>query len=172
MATPKSPGIARCTSLVSIHISCKDLKKMGLVTNNTMVVLYEKASTAAGKGEEDIWQEKGRTELVRHSLNPKFVTPIIFEHHFERTQTIRFVCFDFDETLYQKKSKKIDPFSGNYIGEYTCKLSEICANGSKSVTKELVFAASTKRGAITLSTQKVNDVKDTVRHVLYSKAIT
>lgn len=147
MAT--TPGVATCTSKVAIRITCRGLAKLDLIAkNNPMVVLYEKSHQE--------WKEKGRTEVVFNSLDPTFMTPIIIDYNFECIQQVRAVCIDFegDQSL-------------NYIGEYLCKLSEICATHNKTVTRDLVHdVLKTKRGTITFSTDEIHEHSNTLRFQL------
>lgn len=66
----------------------------------------------------DNWNEVGRTEMVKDSLNPEFVRSFKVPFHFEEVQYLRLVVYDVDDV--DKGLEKQD-----LIGETTVSLSEV-----------------------------------------------
>jgi len=108
------------------------------------------------------WIEIGRTEKISDSLNPRFVTAIKMDYHFEELQKLSFRVYDVDNSSILENQ--------DFIGEFSCALADIMCSSNEfhgklmlpvkgeSVKDRLAREEKTKdgRGHIYISAEKLN----------------
>ncbi|VDO87098.1 unnamed protein product [Heligmosomoides polygyrus] len=96
------------------------------------------------------WQECGRTECLRNTLNPEWAAQIRVEYFFEEKQTMRFEIYDIDS-----ESKELS--AHDFLGSIECELAEIVSN--RPFTKPLTLVIGPKRysGEIIIWSEEVDE---------------
>ena len=118
-----------------------------------MVVLYIQDSS------HPQWEEIGRTEIIFDNLNPRFVTAIQLDYHFEENQHLRFDVYDIDNA---KKSHNLS--KQQYIGRFSTTLSAIIVSKGQMVRKPLVNPRKKKAklGSIVVSAIELQESNYTI----------
>ena len=132
--------------MVEIHVACSELVNMDTFSlSDPMVVLELK--------EGDRWVEFGRTEMVKDSLNPRFVRSFKVEFRFEEVQYLRFKCYDVDDL-----DKSLD--RQDFIGEMICALSQVVTAPGQRMVRDLALpsAPHRRRGLIAVSAEEVQEL--------------
>ena len=77
----------------------------------------------------------GKTEVIRDSLNPKFIRNFTVEYHFEERQRFRIKVFDVDDFSEHASLSKHD-----FVGELEFMLHEVVTAKNQILRKPLVNA--------------------------------
>ena len=78
------------TSLISLHVSCRNLFKMDVFSpSDPLVKVYAKHA--------DTWKLLGETEHIENDPNPDFVKYFEMEYYFEKQQDLKVVVHDVDQ---------------------------------------------------------------------------
>ncbi|CAD5115458.1 DgyrCDS4430 [Dimorphilus gyrociliatus] len=100
-------------SRVELQISCNKLLNMDFASySDPFCVLYMTGPDG------NAFHEKARTETIKDTLNPSFVTSFEIDYYFEKIQRLRFAVYDSD-------SSKRDLEYHDFLGDMECNLSEI-----------------------------------------------
>ncbi len=97
------------------------LNKDVLSKSDPMCVIYTQLPNS------QTWQEHGRTEVIKNTLNPEFATKFLIGYRFEEFQKLKFKIYDIDGT-----SAILD--NHDFLGETECSLGQIVSSG-KFVTE-------------------------------------
>ena len=116
---------------IELTVSCTDLLKRDALSNSDPVCIL-KVPSLEKEGE---WEEKGRTEKLKDTLNPQWVTDFVLKYRFEERQLLRFEVIDIDEET------KFDP-----LGHLECSLGELVAKQSSGFSGQLVNEDKTPAG--------------------------
>ena len=79
---------------VELHISCRKLKNLDILTKSDPQVTIFKESTARNHRKK--WIEYDKTELILDNLNPDFSHYFTVPYEFEKHQKLRFEVLDVD----------------------------------------------------------------------------
>ncbi|KAL1420740.1 hypothetical protein MTO96_004473 [Rhipicephalus appendiculatus] len=146
-AEPFTPAIA-CTPVVKVEISvsCRQLKLKDVFSkSDPMCVLFMRSC------DTDKWWEMGRTETIRDTLDPDFVTKFLVDYYFEERQQLEFKVYDVD-------SKSTDLRSHDFLGQVNCTLGELVAHQGTQVKLQLSGLPG-NCGTILLTVEEVLDCK-------------
>ncbi|CAI2365621.1 unnamed protein product [Moneuplotes crassus] len=142
-----APLFGEPTQRVSLHISCRNLKDLDIVTVSDPVCHFYYQDPNEGKE----WKLYGKTEQIENNLNPQFVTYFEVDYYFERIQKIKFEVFDVDSTRLER------------IGNYETTLGKIMGSPKNSLTGNLTMPDKTRsRGSITICAEKISANNDIV----------
>ncbi|KAJ4458657.1 putative Nicotinic receptor-associated protein 1 [Paratrimastix pyriformis] len=84
---------AEPATMLSLSISCQQLKNLDVGSkSDPCCVLFVKEDGCLN------WVEASRTEVLRDTLNPRFVTGLKMRYAFERVQPVKFSIYDWDTT--------------------------------------------------------------------------
>ena len=109
------------TTQVELSISCRGLRDLDLTSkSDPQCFVYLKDSY------QDNYYEVGKTEMIKDSLNPEFVTKIQMNFNFEVVQKVRFDVID------------IDPVENDFLGRMETSLAEIVAFKGRQFIKPLI----------------------------------
>jgi Ca2+-dependent lipid-binding protein len=130
-------------SRVHLFVSCKGLKNMDTFSKSDpqMIVLGQ-------SGGSTVWNELGRTEMVKDNLNPRFDTPIEMDYRFEEMQKLKFVCVDVDDAGRQWQDQ-------DQIGALETHLGKIVGSRNSTLTAPLESQKHKKPGDISISVEEV-----------------
>uniref|UniRef100_A0A5S6R351 Copine-3 n=1 Tax=Trichuris muris TaxID=70415 RepID=A0A5S6R351_TRIMR len=107
-----TPASAHLYVTVELAVSCRNLPDTDVFSkSDPMCVMF----TKVGQGD---WQEAGRTEVIRNSVNPDFVRKFIVDYEFEARQPLKFEVYDVDSA-----SMKLDDH--DFLGRLECTLAEL-----------------------------------------------
>ncbi|XP_063850342.1 copine-8-like isoform X3 [Scylla paramamosain] len=125
MGGPPGPPQMVPMSKVEISISAKGLKdKDAFSKSDPLCIVYLKDMG------QDRFQEIGRTEMVKDSLNPQWVRKIEIDYRFEERQLLRFAIYDWD-------SKSSNPDDQDKLGTVECSLGEIMGRQGSQLSKTI-----------------------------------
>jgi hypothetical protein len=136
--------------LVELHISCQHLVNLDVMSkSDPIVAVYE--------NEGGRWIERGRTEWIKDNLNPKFVTPVRMQYHFERVQTLRFGVYDIDSLHTPLEQQE-------FIGEVSTTMAEIFTNhgGSWSAQLKAPGHGSKPRGSLLVTAEEIHEMNQEI----------
>ncbi|CAI2365779.1 unnamed protein product [Moneuplotes crassus] len=142
-----APHVGEPTERISLHISCKNLKDLDIITASDPIC-YFYIEDASSPGE---WALYGETEQIENNLNPQFVTYFEINYYFERLQRVKFEIFDVDSSRLER------------IGNFETTIGKIMGSVKNSLTGELTMPGKTKsRGVITICAEKVSSINDII----------
>ncbi|XP_076939754.1 protein BONZAI 1-like [Bidens hawaiensis] len=125
----------RLFSQIELSLSATNLRDRDVLSkSDPMAVVYI-------KGNDGSLQELGRTEVVLNSLNPQWITKIKVTYCFETVQTLLFHVYDVDTQFQGPEGKTLKLDDQQYLGECTCKLSQIVTGSKHSWSADLVTIA-------------------------------
>nr|XP_043639216.1 protein BONZAI 1 [Erigeron canadensis] len=131
----KSRGYQGLFYQIELSLSASNLRDRDVLSkSDPMAVVYT-------KGKDGSLQELGRTEVVMNSLNPQWITKVKVAYFFETVQTLVFRVYDVDTQLHGPELKALKLDDQQYLGECTCKLSQIVADPKRLWTTNLVRIA-------------------------------
>ncbi|KAL6048086.1 Copine IVb [Balamuthia mandrillaris] len=133
---------------VELHVSCKKLADMDVFSkSDPMVVLYVPKAEFSNK-----WTEFGRTEMIKDTLNPKFVKSFVMEYHFEKIQKLLFKVYDIDHENAPLSKQ-------DYIGYAVFRLGELMTAKGQTISRTLLNTEHPKRknGDIIIYAEELND---------------
>ncbi|VDL81179.1 unnamed protein product [Nippostrongylus brasiliensis] len=113
-ATSSTPSVSLLLTVRASQLPDLDV----LTKSDPMCVAYQFVGRLTGNGR---WQEVGRTETLKNTLNPEWATQIRVEYLFEEKQTMRFEVYDID-------SKSTQLSAHDFVGRIECELAEIVSN--------------------------------------------
>ena len=99
------------------------------------------------------WQEHGRTEVLKNTLNPEFATKILVAYHFEEIQKMKFKIFDIDGTIHILENH-------DFIGEADCTLGQIVSSANFVAT--LKHKNHMNGGQLCVKAEEVGSLKEEV----------
>ncbi|GFZ03958.1 calcium-dependent phospholipid-binding Copine family protein [Actinidia rufa] len=127
-----SRGYRGLFSQIELSLSASNLRDRDVLSkSDPMAVVYT-------KGRDSAIQELGRTEIMLNSLNPKWIRKHTVTYHFEVVQTLVFRVYDVDTQFHDLDVKMLKLDEQQFLGEATCKLSEIVTKSYRSLTLDLV----------------------------------
>ncbi|XP_057480689.1 protein BONZAI 1-like isoform X1 [Actinidia eriantha] len=127
-----SRGYRGLFSQIELSLSASNLHDRDVLSkSDPIAVVYT-------KGRDGAIQELGRTEIVLNSLNPKWIRKHTVTYHFEVVQTLVFRVYDVDTQFHDLDVKMLKLDEQQFLGEATCKLSEIVTKSYRSLTLDLV----------------------------------
>ncbi|KAJ0790255.1 putative C2 domain, von Willebrand factor, type A, copine, C2 domain superfamily [Helianthus annuus] len=150
-------------SQIELSLSASNLRDRDVLSkSDPLAVVYT-------KGKDGSLQELGRTEVVSNSLNPQWITKINVTYCFETVQTLLFRVYDVDTQVNGPEVKTLKLDDQQYLGECTCKLSQIVTDPKRSWTADLVTIAEStestrpkKLGQLTVNAEEELISKTTV----------
>lgn len=144
-----TPGVAVVPSTqVELRISCRDLLDLDITSkSDPMCVVYLKDSYS------DKYYEIGRTEVIKNTTKPDFVTPIPMSYNFEEHQKLRFDIYDSDV-----RGGHLD--EQDYLGRMECSLGEIVAAQGTKFTRGLKNKQWGSQGTIKVTAEEIGSCKD------------
>ncbi|XP_067130750.1 copine-3-like isoform X2 [Centruroides vittatus] len=134
------PPPTMCVTQVEILCSCRNLLDKDIMSkSDPVVVLY----LYQGGG----YIEKGRTEIIKNSLNPDFCKPIKVDYFFEEVQKLKFCVYDID-------NETITLADDDYLGGLECTMGEVVS--SSPFTRNLISKFGQRlKSTITIRAQEV-----------------
>lgn len=144
---PFTPAVAIApVTKVEISVSCRKLKQKDLLSkSDPMCVLFMRHYETAP------WQEIGRTEMIRDTIDPDFVNKFLVDYYFEERQHLMFKVYDVD-------SKSVNLEDHDFLGQVTSTLGELVAYQGRQVKLQLT-GLSGDCGSILLTVEEVLDCK-------------
>lgn len=112
--TSSTPSVSLLLTVKAKKLLDKDV----FSKSDPMCVVQQFVGRLTGQGR---WQECGRTECLRNTLNPEWAAQIRVEYFFEEKQTMRFEIYDIDS-----ESKELS--AHDFLGSIECELAEIVSN--------------------------------------------
>ncbi|KAF0978021.1 hypothetical protein FDP41_002976 [Naegleria fowleri] len=116
MMMMNGPPPPQCSSKVELHISCRNLRNMDVLSKSDPRVLVYIGFPQ--NNPQFTWRLLGETETVKDNLNPNFVKSFVLDYFFEETQPLKFACYDIDNSTTTLNDD-------DFIGEMTTTLGEI-----------------------------------------------
>ncbi|KAG2385825.1 hypothetical protein C9374_002974 [Naegleria lovaniensis] len=148
MMPTNGPPPPQCSSKVELHISCRNLKNMDVLSKSDPRVLVYIGYPQ--NHPQFTWKLLGETETVRDNLNPNFVKSFVLDYFFEEVQHLKFAVYDIDNSTATLNDD-------DFIGEMTTTLGEICGSRGQKLIKHLCVGHSkTSRGTIIVSAEQIN----------------
>lgn len=145
------------TTKLELHISCKNLKNLDLLSKtDPLVIVYLKDAMSQK------WCELGRTEGVKDNLSPVFTKSILIYYYFEEVQPLKFMVVDIDSPTRKHPEKN------EVVGEIETTVSAIVGSKSSTLVKNLQRADApldsndTTRGIIIVTAEEVVEQKQKV----------
>ena len=155
MLPPTRAALARPpanpTSTVLLNLACRNLVNMDVFSKSDpmVVVLIEKRS-----GNSSIYEEIGRTEIIKNNLNPDFTTPIKVAYYFEELQRLKFEVYDSD-------SSSANLNKHDFIGRAVCSLGSIMGESCGRYEKDLEKKSGAGvAGKIIIAAEEMSACKD------------
>ena len=111
--------------------------------SDPFVVLY--------KQQGHVWQKLGQTEIIHDNLNPKWVTKITLDFHFEQSEKFKVQVYDSDDDAQQVKNLGAHDF----IGELQFSMHEVVTARDQHLTKDLSNPNIAKPGRIVIAADEV-----------------
>ncbi|XP_062582968.1 copine-8-like, partial [Saccostrea cucullata] len=141
------PGSAvNPSTQVEISVSCRNLQdKDTFSKSDPMCVLYIKDARTGS------YQEFGRTEMIKDTLNPDFVHKFVMNYYFEESQKLKFKIYDVD-------SPKQALSAHDFLGRLECSLGEIV--GASSGRMDAKLQGSKGRGQIIVRAEEMSSSKE------------
>ncbi|XP_061167969.1 copine-8-like isoform X2 [Saccostrea echinata] len=141
------PGSAvNPSTQVEISVSCRNLQdKDAFSKSDPMCVLYIKDARTGS------YQEFGRTEMIKDTLNPDFVHKFVMNYYFEESQKLKFEIYDVD-------SPKQALSGHDFLGRLECSLGEIV--GASSGRMDAKLQGSKGRGQIIVRAEEMSASKE------------
>ncbi|WKY04556.1 hypothetical protein Q1695_005510 [Nippostrongylus brasiliensis] len=140
-ATSSTPSVSLLLTVRASQLPDLDV----LTKSDPMCVAYQFVGRLTGNGR---WQEIGRTETLKNTLNPEWATQIRVEYLFEEKQTMRFEVYDID-------SKSAQLSAHDFVGRIECELAEIVSN--RPFTKALSGGKRKRGGELTIWSDEVDE---------------
>lgn len=142
-SSPCQGGMSRCVTRVELRIECKNLRNRDAMSkSDPSAILF----TYDGHK----FNEEGRTESMKNTLDPRFVRAFPLDYYFETVQRIKVAVYDIDNTT---DSLKDDDF----LGQIEVTLGQI-VSGSP-FTQPLLKLNGEKEGSSSI-TIRVEEVKE------------
>lgn len=147
MAQGFVPGSAvNPSTQVEISVSCRNLQdKDTFSKSDPMCVLFTKDVRSGS------YHEFGRTEMIKDTLNPDFVTKFVMSYFFEESQKLKFEVYDVD-------SPKQALSSHDFLGRLECTLGEIVGGSSGRMDAKLQGASG--KGQIIVRAEEMSSSKE------------
>lgn len=123
MPNPSRVEVLSSSSKVELHLSCRDLKNLDLLSKSDPFIVVN-------SWEGNSWKEVMRTATVWDNLNPDFADHIVLDYHFELVQKLRFEVYDRDGKSEQLKSH-------DFIGSVETALSRIMGGRGSTFSADL-----------------------------------
>eukprot|EP00039_Didymoeca_costata_P030889 m.31966 g.31966 ORF g.31966 m.31966 type:complete len:532 (+) comp8364_c0_seq2:55-1650(+) len=134
---------------IILRISCKDLiRKDVLSKSDPMCIVYMSSLQSNNQ-----FVEIGRTERIKNTEDPEFVTPINVNYFFEEVQQLRLTVYDSDANQGGGSLQQHD-----FIGECEATLGEVVGAGGGHFSKPLLQKEGKKKGGII--NVEANEVKE------------
>ena len=151
MAAAQSPaGANACVIKIDLAISCQNLPNMDIGSkSDPIVIVYQ--TDFSGNGAREV----GRTEGIKDNLNPRFVTKIRIDYHFEENQYLKFVAYDVDDPRGALNQQ-------DFLGEAKCLLSDIVTAREQTLVKDLVRPVRSGHPTITVVAEEIQAIKYTI----------
>jgi hypothetical protein len=135
---------------VELHLSCKKLKDMDLLSKSDPIVSVLVKDTKSGS-----WKEHSRTERIQNCLDPEFSKAIQMEYRFEELQPLRFVVYDVDND-----SPTLE--DDDFLGQVEVSLGNIVSVGSTTLNLQHKNATGEGKGdlgTITIRAEEVSQLQ-------------
>jgi len=130
---------------LEISFGCEELVNMDTFSkSDPFVVLF--------KQQGNVWQKLGQTEIIHDNLNPKWVTKIKLDFHFEQSEKFKVQVFDSDDDSQQVKNLAAHDF----IGELLFSMHEVVTARDQQLTKPLANDKIAKPGRIVITAEEVS----------------
>ena len=141
------------TSLISLHVSCRNLFKMDVFSpSDPLVKIYTKEQTR--KGEQ--WKLLGATEHIENDPNPNFVKYFEMEYFFERQQWLKVVVHDVDQVNGRQEL--------SLIGETKLKLGQVMGAPNLTFINDITLPGRVEsRGKLVLRADSINSSNDEIQ---------
>ncbi|ESO91350.1 hypothetical protein LOTGIDRAFT_228802 [Lottia gigantea] len=135
---------------VEISVSCRNLRdKDAFSKSDPMCVLKSKGF------KNQSYQEIGRTEMIKDSLDPEFVKKFLVQYYFEERQLMRFEIYDVDSP-----SAKLNHH--DYLGTFEASLGELVSAPGGTTESRLRGHGSGNFGTITIRVEEVCTNKEEI----------
>ncbi|GAB0490069.1 hypothetical protein MMPV_001299 [Pyropia vietnamensis] len=149
---PSVGGAAAGMTRVVVHISGERLADRDVMSkSDPFAVLYIRAAR------QSKYVELGRTETLKDTVNPRFVSSFELPYAFEQLQELRVAVYDRD-------SPSSDLRKHDFIGAAECALAQIVTSPGRCIKLNLVNAAARRRqcGFVSLTGEEVSTTKKMV----------
>ena len=138
-------------SMVELNVRCTDLATADGVATDSLVVFYLQTG--------DGWLEKGRTEVIRATASPKFISSFAVQYCFEKKQRFRMDVYDFSSMpevpLLVRHS---------IIGSAVFNIHEVVCSPTQSITRTLSKPSDRReKGSITVTSEEMSRLNHTLR---------
>ena len=98
------------------------------------------------------WQKMGATEIIHDNLNPKWITKVIIDFHFEQNEKFKVEVYDSDNDKQQVSNLG----SHDFIGELQLTMHEVVTSRDQLLNKALVNKNKSKPGNIIIQAEEVS----------------
>ncbi|EDV27323.1 uncharacterized protein TRIADDRAFT_20570 [Trichoplax adhaerens] len=136
------PEEETCLTRVALYVSCKNLLKKDITSKSDPLVVFNVHNGC-------YWVEHQRTEWIKNTSCPEFVTPIVIDFYFEKIQKVKLSVYDIDndtETLSDD----------DFLGEIETTLAKIVA--AESYTDHLKIPPhKVSQGTIHIRAEEMSD---------------
>ncbi|CAI8037853.1 Copine-1 [Geodia barretti] len=135
---------------VELHLSCKKLKDMDLLSKSDPIV-----SVLVKDAKSSSWKEHSRTERIQNCLDPEFSKAIQMEYRFEELQVLRFVVYDVDNV-----SPTLE--DDDFLGQVEVSLGNVVSVGSTTLNlqkKNETGEGKGDLGTITIRAEEVSQLQ-------------
>lgn len=149
---PSVGGASAGMTRVVVHISGERLADRDVMSkSDPFAVLYIRAAR------QSKYVELGRTETLKDTVNPRFVSSFELPYAFEQLQELRVAVYDRD-------SPSSDLRKHDFIGAAECALAQIVTSPGRCIKLNLVNAAARRRqcGFVSLTGEEVSTTKKMV----------
>jgi len=137
--------MANCITRIELSLSCQNIPNMDTFSkSDPLAVVYQTNSDGSHP------QELGRTECIKDTLNPKFVTKIPIDYRFETNQHLKFVVYDVDKDYKDLTHQDL-------IGEARCLLSKIVTSTQQTLVMNLQRPGKQAHGTITIISEEIHN---------------
>lgn len=99
-----------------------------------------------------IWQKLGQTEIIHDTLNPKWVTKIMVDFHFEQSEKFKVAVYDSDDDPKHAR----DLTAHDFIGDFEFSLHQVVTARDQTLTKAMVNKQISKPGRIVIIAEEVS----------------
>lgn len=138
---------------LELHVSCRDLRSSHLLDSpNCLVVLYCQVL------ETSSYHELGRSEVIKHSSNPDFVSAFNVDYAFETCQKLTF-------EIYNVERRNVNLDKQEVLGTMECNVGEIVSAPAAKLLRPLLIKSKghvKKHGQIIVTAEEMSKSNDIV----------
>eukprot|EP01028_Stygiella_incarcerata_P010832 TRINITY_DN583_c0_g3_i2.p1 TRINITY_DN583_c0_g3~~TRINITY_DN583_c0_g3_i2.p1 ORF type:complete len:558 (-),score=147.73 TRINITY_DN583_c0_g3_i2:982-2655(-) len=143
---------AHLTSRVDLHFECRGLANTDVMSKSDPICVFSMGKVHAGQIH---YTEVGRTEVIKNTLNPKWVKGFTIDYRFEAHQYLRMGVYDVDN---ETSSLEDDDF----LGFYDCLLSDVVTARGCTLSANLMRPGKKDKGQIIIRCEELSELNDVI----------